>query len=206
MRVIVIILATLVAQGYSQQRWCYICENCNDPFNSGDHERQQCTADNVFPQPGPPGPGPTTTPEAPLTTTQPTLTPSTEPPADTPPPGPPADGTPTTTLFPPTPGVGPGDVPLLRRRRNASLRQDPSEEPAPTQEAFRCFVAHREVAGNRQTQRGCTLYMGEDTCAALGVTGDNCRVCNSDGCNSGTRFTLSILTLIAALFIAIRLH
>uniref|UniRef100_A0A1L8D9S9 Uncharacterized protein n=1 Tax=Nyssomyia neivai TaxID=330878 RepID=A0A1L8D9S9_9DIPT len=203
MRVIVIILATLVAQGYSQ-RSCYICENCNDPFDSNDHERVQCSLDNIFPSPGPPGTPAPTPPQTPPPTTSPPLTPpgETQPPGESPPPqGPPADGPPTTTLFPPT---SVGDVALLRRRRDISPYQQ--EEPEPAQEPFRCFIAHLDVAGNRQTRRGCTSYIGEDTCAALGVTGDNCRICNHDGCNSGTRFALSILTLIVALFIAIRLH
>uniref|UniRef100_A0A1B0CYG5 Uncharacterized protein n=1 Tax=Phlebotomus papatasi TaxID=29031 RepID=A0A1B0CYG5_PHLPP len=205
MKLIVIILATLVAQGYSQ-RYCYICNNCNDPFDTSGHDRVRCTADNIFQPPveETPPPAETTTPplNTPTTTTGPvTQSTDSQPPSDTPP-GPPSE-TPTTTLFPPTPAGLPPQG-LLRRRRNISPInevQDPTQN-----EAFRCFIAHRDVGGEVQTQRGCTAYIGEATCALLGVAGDNCRICDSDGCNSGARFTLSILTLITALFIAIRLH
>ncbi|XP_059617563.1 protein eyes shut-like [Phlebotomus argentipes] len=206
MKVIVIILAIFVAQGYSQ-RHCFICQNCNDPFDTGAAQRHLCTADNIFQPPGqePPVTPPITPPPdgPPATTEPPTLTPPTEalPPGEDPT-LPPINGIPTTTTLQPTPA----DVPqgLYRKRRNAVAYNDP--EPDPANQQFRCFIAHRDVGGNRQTERGCTVYLGDETCGFLGVTGNNCRVCDSDGCNSGSRFTLSILTLIAALFIVVRLH
>ncbi|GAB0091247.1 hypothetical protein DMENIID0001_060650 [Sergentomyia squamirostris] len=197
MKLILLVLITVVAQGLAQ-RSCFICNNCNDPFNTGDHERHVCNTDNMF---WPPGQEPTPT-EDPNSTTSLTLTP----PSD----GPPQDeptttypGTPTTTVQGPTAATQAQDVPLYRRRRQAV--EETPVDPVDTN-PFRCFIAHREVGGNRQTQRGCVAYMAEDTCALLGVSGDNCRVCNTDGCNSSARFTLSLMTLLAALFIAIRLH
>lgn len=44
----------------------------------------------------------------------------------------------------------------------------------------------------------------EDTCAAIG--GEGCRVCNENGCNSATNLAVSVISVLIAVFVALRVY
>ncbi|XP_058814974.1 uncharacterized protein LOC131678717 [Topomyia yanbarensis] len=157
------------------QLTCFVCNGCPDPFD---------TSATQLPCPQTEG----TTTVAPPNTNDPILTPPTIPGA-------------TTTVVPGTttaPTPGPGDPiltppPVGRRKRQVSTLP-------------RCYI----VTINGIVHRGCTNFVTDQatTCRNLNSGIDpvgECRICDWSGCNSASGLTLSIATILAALFIALKL-
>lgn len=46
------------------------------------------------------------------------------------------------------------------------------------------------------------LANDEATCAAIG--GEGCRLCNENGCNTATNLAVSVISLLVAVFVALR--
>ncbi|EAT37774.1 AAEL010264-PA [Aedes aegypti] len=181
-----LLLVGLAIEGRAQLT-CFVCENCGDPFDRAAHTAQTCpqpvptivtppieTTTTAIP-PTPPSPdGPTLTPPPPVTTAAPGPTPG-----PTPAPNP----DPTPELTPP---------PVGRRKRQAN------------QLSHRCFI----MTHNGVTRRGCTAHGNDwmETCRNNnnGQQPNECRLCDWSECNSASGLTVSIVTLSAAVLIALK--
>ncbi|XP_065072607.1 uncharacterized protein LOC135696990 [Ochlerotatus camptorhynchus] len=191
-----LLLVGLAIEGRAQLT-CFICDNCGDPFDRTGQTAQSCPQSIITPVPPPidgttaipppptPG-GPDLTPPAPIGpgTEQPTVPPPVLPPV----------------LPPVVPEPGPEDGPILtpppigRRKRQIV-------NPV----SHRCFV----MTHNGVTRRGCTPHGNDhmETCRTInaGQQPNECRLCDWSECNSASGITASIVTLLAAVLIALRL-
>ncbi|KXJ68879.1 hypothetical protein RP20_CCG001282 [Aedes albopictus] len=185
-----LLLVGLAIEGRAQLT-CFVCDNCGDPFDRTGHTAQTC------PQPvptivTPPNEGTTTAiPPTPPNPEGPTLTPPPVAPGTTPAPGP----TPEPT---PAPGPGP-DEPILTPPPPVGRRKRQTN-----QLSHRCFV----LTHNGVTRRGCTTHGTDwmETCRTNnnGQQPNECRLCDWAECNSASGLTVSIVTLSAALLIALK--
>uniref|UniRef100_A0A182NUD4 Protein sleepless n=1 Tax=Anopheles dirus TaxID=7168 RepID=A0A182NUD4_9DIPT len=156
---------------------CYVCENCPDPYEAASSHYQACPLDDSTTTTQPPPGGDTT--------------------VLTPPPLPTSDGQTTTegpAGTPPTPETPVITPPTLPGRRK---RQTPN--------GYRCFrIEHASTV-----RRGCAAFLGSDpdTCASVngGVTPNNCRICDWDGCNSAAGVRVSLVALVLAVLAAVAL-
>ncbi|XP_053692256.1 salivary glue protein Sgs-3-like [Sabethes cyaneus] len=130
----------------------------------------------------------------------------------------PTTDTTTTTSFPPTVITPPGEQTTLAPGvTTTTVAAPPTDGPILTPppigrrkrqtQTHQCFV--RELP-NLSIQRGCTVFDTDETTTCRNLnSGINpvgyCRVCNWAGCNSASGVTLSIVTLLTALLIALKL-
>ncbi|KAL7030461.1 hypothetical protein ACKWTF_006666 [Chironomus riparius] len=71
-----------------------------------------------------------------------------------------------------------------------------------TNAQFSCFTVILDVAGTLQTDRGC-IVRGETTCNTVNRNHriENCFICDSDFCNSGSGQLVYSLILVAAFYL-----
>nr|XP_026495733.1 keratin, type I cytoskeletal 10-like isoform X1 [Vanessa tameamea] len=92
-------------------------------------------------------------------------------------------------------GYSPSRVRLRFVRQATDVKETP-----------RCVVASYEVNGQTKTKRGCSYGSANETTRCNTLTGGNstqCRVCNGNLCNSGSKTVIAFIPLLVSVIISL---